>query len=411
MSVVPPSRSLFRVLALVVSLLIAAAAGELVFRLLEYRTTAATFREDPGNRWIADARWGFKPRPGWFREGTPEFVITGKINDQFMNERPWDEEIANASTRVLVLGDSHTFAVGVNAEQTWERQLEDKLNRDHPSTPYRMYDAACSGYSLHQYLLRLIDQGPAVKPDYVLVGLSYATDFYDLLPPDRGGWTYGGDFPRRYFDFDGGSDRLIEKEQGSLALASSGLGAPASPSLVARVRGILDYSATFRQMRRSNLALIVGSKLRLGGQSLWPNMDVIVQKDLQPEHQYQWRLALALLTRIKEEAERQGATLIVVGIPYLPQVYDEIWMRTFGGDARYSRTAAIERVNAWCQAQGAICVDTTDALRERVQRSGHWVHFRTDAHPTAEGQEVIAQRVFDAGVLPARYSELNHLSR
>lgn len=386
-----------RSMALGVSLIFAGSISEAIFRVLEYQESVHSVSEGPGGKWIGDPRWGFKPAPGRFRLGTPEFDMRGVINAEFMNERPWNPREAAATSRILVLGDSHTYAVGVNQEDTWERRLEDKLNAGGPRRRFRTYNAAVPGYSIHQYLLRLIDQGPAIKPDYVLVGFSYATDLYDLLPPDRGGSIYGEQFDRDYFDFDG--DRLVEKHSSPGSDVKHATTSTATVSPVVRIRRLLENFATFRYVRRSDVALMIGSKVHIGSQSLWPNMDVVLERDTVPDHAYQWRLAFALLDRIKSECDRQHSRLIVVGIPYLPQVYDEIWDITFGTNPKYSRTAAVDRIGNWCQAHGVACVDTTTALAAKVRQTGRWVHYRRDAHPTAEGHEVIAQRIIDAGVI------------
>ena len=82
---------------------------------------------------------------------------------------------------------------------------------------------------------------------------------------------------------------------------------------------------------------MIGSKVSIGGQSLWPNMEVVLEKEINEKHQYQWDLALAMLMKISDETKRQNAKLIVVGIPYLAPVYDDIWESTFGGSDKYDR--------------------------------------------------------------------------
>jgi hypothetical protein len=168
----------------------------------------------------------------------------------------------------------------------------------------------------------------------------------------------------------------------------------------------LDSFATFRYLRRSNLALFIGSHVKINGQTLWPNMEVVVEKEPSQVHQYQWHLFEALLLRLKEESERQNAKLVVVGIPYIAQVYDEIWEISFGKDPRFSRTAAIDRVRSYCQSHGIIYIDMLDAFRAKAKELGHWLHYRRDAHPTAEGQELIAETVLKAAAIqPAKHLE------
>lgn len=384
---------LFALISISLGLLVGLLFCEGIFRILEYRENSHNSYQGTGGVWFADGRWGWKPSQGEFRQTTSEYNINGNINSLFMNDYPYDAEADKMRTRVLALGDSHTYAVGVSYDRTWPKEIEAKLNAQFGANRFRVYNGGVVGFNMHQYLLRLMDQGPVTRPDYVVLGLSYATDLYDLLPPDKGGWIYGGDKARDYFDFDP-SGHLVERHW--MATGNSG-GQPTTRA--ARVRTTLEYFATFRYLRRSNLALFIGSHLWINGQSLWPNMDVLLEKETSERNQYQWRLFEALLLRIKQESDRQGAKLIVVGIPYLPQVYDDLWQLSFGKDPKYSRTAAIERVSAFCKQHDITYVDTLDDFRAKTKELGRWLHFRKDGHPTAEGQELIANTILKAGAI------------
>lgn len=386
---------LFRWLAGGLGLGLAGGITEGIFRLLEARE--ARQRQLTGAHWIQDPRWGWKPSPGEFNHRTAEFVAQGKINRHHMNdEREEAGSVQASQTRILVVGDSHTFAWGVSTTQTWVRQLEARLNAAGDGEGFRTYNSAVTGYSLHQYLCRLRDDGTRLQPHFVVVGLSYATDFYDLLPPGRGGWIYGYDWERDYFDFD---------DQGKLVArhwvppdASAGAGSRPAPSIAAAIRRLLSRSATFRQLRRSKLMLMIGARVRVGGQSLWPNMEIVMEKEISPMHEYQHRLFRALLAGLKTEAERQGAKLIVVGIPYLPQVYDDLREATFPGE-KYDVEATMRRVATYCREMGIGFVDAQTPMRTKHKQTGRWLHFPKDAHPTVEGHQVIAEAVLSSGLV------------
>jgi lysophospholipase L1-like esterase len=383
-------RFVFATITVVLSTLVALVFCEALFRIMEYRENSKYSYVGVGGRPVADSRWGWKPSQGSFHATTAEYNAIGSVNELWMNDEPYDAAGDEKRIRVLALGDSHTYAVGVSNNETWPKVLQTRLNAA-GAEKYRIYNSGTPGYSMHQYLLRLIDQGPVVHPQYVVLGLSYATDLYDLLPPDRGGWVYGDNTARDYFDFE--RDGLITHHW-----QPNGSG-PQTTRTAGVVREVLDNLATFRYLRRSSLALFIGSHVKVGGESLWPNMDVVLEKNVPPAHEYQWRLFAALLELAKHECDQQHAHLIVVGIPYLPQVYDEIWDSTFGGNQAYSRTAASERVQLECQKLGITYVDTTEAMRSKSKQLGRWLHYRKDAHPTAEGHEVIADTIFRAGVI------------
>jgi hypothetical protein len=387
-----------RLLCLCLATLFAGCLAEGTFWLLEKNAQRKTFQEGPGGRLIPDSRWGWKVSPGPYRVATPEFDVRGEVNALYMNSPAFNPQADAKCVRILALGDSHTFAAGADRDANWVSQLERKLNAGQSAPRYRAYNTAVPAYNVHQYLLRLLDQGPIVKPQYVVVGFSYATDLYDLLPPGKGGSF--GLAEVDYFDL-ADDGRLVEKHWGGGPVMARSM-----PNYADEVRGVLGHFATFRFLRRSPLALWIGSHVRIGGQSLWPNMDVAVEREISPEHVYQWRLLEALLLRIQAECRRQHATLIVVGIPYLAQVYDEIWRVTFGGKPQYDRMAAITRLAAWCQAHQIAYVDTCAPMRGAVKQLGRWLHHHRDAHPTAEGHAVIAETVFAAGLIhPSATSE------
>ena len=73
-----------------------------------------------------------------------------------------------------------------------------------------VWNAGVIGYSVGQYLERFRRLSGLLKPTLVIVGFSMATDLYDLIPPERGGFVYGGDAARVYFDL-GNDGELIEK--------------------------------------------------------------------------------------------------------------------------------------------------------------------------------------------------------
>jgi lysophospholipase L1-like esterase len=336
---------------------------------------------------VPHSRWGWRPTPGWFREQTREFTVEGQINDRYMNDRPVHAADAT-KTRIFVLGDSHTYAVGVSQHETWVRVLEDRLNGE--DAAYRTYNAAAPGYSMHQYVTRLEDQGPALAPHVVIVAVSFATDFFDLLPPDRGGWIYGGDRERDYFDIS--PDGELESRHWRYAEDR----APRTETHEFRPwRERLMPLRIYQLIRRSPLAMLVASRVGVEGSRLWPNMDVVMERAISPKHEYQHRLFKLLLRRLADRSHEMGARLLVVGIPYLPQIYPEVaWL--FSGD-RYDTRAMSRRMSAYCAEAGADYIDTLEPLIAAATRRGSWLHHRYDGHPTVDGHRVIAESILQSG--------------
>jgi len=154
----------FTLISVVLGFIISLMISEVLFRVLEHRENTKNIWEGSGGGWFADGRWGWKPTKGDFHIATSEFDVRGHINALYMNDNDFDARTDQSRTRIFALGDSHTYAVGVSAEQAWPKVLERKLNLAHEGR-FRVYNGGVSGYNMHQYLLRLIDQGPFLRPD------------------------------------------------------------------------------------------------------------------------------------------------------------------------------------------------------------------------------------------------------
>ena len=278
-------------LALIAGIL---AAAEFIARRMEPKVSG----------WIGHTphdRLGWVPTPGRGQLETGEFKASFSINALHMNDREFEPATLRAKHRVLALGDSHTFAVGASTEETWPKQVETRLFADRQSGV--VFNAGVIGYSVGQYLEMYRKHRQTLMPTTVLVGFSMATDLYDLIPPERGGFIYGGDASRVYFDLDG-QGNLLEKQHDSTKMnektehqrdASHGL------------RSFLGQFALFRTLKRSQLAMAVAMYYRPGGKSLWPGLDTALKINLSDDDAYRWLLAERILGRLADEAKRDGA--------------------------------------------------------------------------------------------------------
>jgi lysophospholipase L1-like esterase len=372
------------VLIPLLSTILIAGAAELVSRSLETKTEG-----DVAN--LPDPNLGWVPKPGKYNVITSEFSIDVSINSLNMNDREVTKLDLQSNNRILALGDSHTFAVGASTYESWPKRLETRLFPNRESGV--VWNAATSGYSVGQYLERFRGLKDRLHPSLVLVGFSMATDLYDLIPPERGGFVYGGDASRVYFDLSP-SGELVEKTYSSTSVGAFQVSSPNKDmSLV--IRGILDKFSLYRRLKRSNLAMWIAVH-RPGAVSLWPGLDTALKKELTEDDKYRWLLAERILAKLVSEAQGMETKVVIVNIPYLAQVYDATWAASFGTRPDvYDRWIAGERLAELCQRIGAIYIDTTKAVVSATRERHKWLHWPQDAHPTPEGQDLIAEVVYD----------------
>ena len=340
--------------------------------------------------WHDDDVLGWISKPGKGKVITSEYTATYDINSYGMNDNPIEDTIEISRMRILALGDSHTFAVGVNQEQSWPNVLEQILfKRDVKNGS--VYNCAVSGYSLGQYLLQMRRMAPIIKPHIVLIGFTIASDVYDLLPPRKGGFVFGADRGRVYFDLDD-KGNLVEIHDlvGKRFFSSQ----PKKATLIMIIRNAITRSAFYQRLKRSRLAMWIMMYVRPKGKTLWASPDTALAIELDEDYRYRWQLAEALIRKIGEEAKEYGAYAVLVNIPYLPQVYDGVWKSSFGRyPNEYDRWIAGYRLKAICAKVGIYYVDVTQRFVDEARIKKKWLHYPIDGHPNPVGHRIIAETV------------------
>src|SRR5262245_16647459 len=266
-----PSTRRVRVLAallVVLALCLMLVVAEWVARALEPKQVIHGYTSYP-----RDPELGWTPPIGKATVTTHEFTAHYDVNELGMNDEPVSAA-EKPPVRLLALGDSHTFAVGVDWDEAWPNVLEGLL-RGGNGRDVAVYNAGVVGYSLGQYLLRMRQLAPVLDPQLVLIGFSMATDVQDLIPPRMGGFVYGNPWGRVYFDLDE-AGTLIEKRE------LVGMDVPPSPeaSRGRFLRALTSSFALSRRLKRSRLAMSIAAHLSGRGLSLWQGTETTVLKDL-----------------------------------------------------------------------------------------------------------------------------------
>ena len=155
----------------------------------------------PNGMWQLDPVRGARLTPSYSgRHWYPEFEIDVKISAQGLRDRAYGPKGAD-KVRIMTLGDSFTFGFGVEASESYPKQLERRLNEVTEGERYEVINAGFPGYSTVQELRYLEEDGLILSPDIVLVGFFGTNDFADnLLEPDRFALIEGFLYDRRSVD-------------------------------------------------------------------------------------------------------------------------------------------------------------------------------------------------------------------
>ena len=230
--------------------------------------------------------------------------------------------------RVLVVGDSMTFGIGVEREQAFPARLEEKIGIE-------TVNAGCCMWGQGEENAFLEHRAPALAPDLVILEFTVANDVLDDL---------------RYGD----AEDLV---------ADSTLGNDLAEHPIFSIPILADHSRAYRQL-------------------MWYVGRHVVRYRAMKER---WRLerAWTLIHRARDLSRSLGARFLLVIAPTAAQLE-----HTFS--ERLLATHAInEFVLAEARDDGIEACDPTPAL-EQVYAKGRTPYFAFDKHWNPEGHEAVA---------------------
>lgn len=131
----------------------------------------------PGLR-VPHAVRGFANAPNFSgRRVSPDYEHGLVTNELGMRDEPFDDR--RPGRRILVVGDSFTEGLGVERDEAWPQQLEQRLSARRPT---QVWNAGVTSYSVLQMRQAAAEYVPIIRPDLVIAGV-YARGVTRLLDP------------------------------------------------------------------------------------------------------------------------------------------------------------------------------------------------------------------------------------
>ena len=118
-----------------------------------------------------------KPGAGWKK--TSEYTSWIEVNSKSLRGAEIDYPKPAGEYRILVTGDSFTFAEQVNQQETFTQRLEDRLNAESAGPTYRVLNAGSNGWATANEAVYLTKEGVRFHPDVVVVALYLGNDVSD----------------------------------------------------------------------------------------------------------------------------------------------------------------------------------------------------------------------------------------
>jgi len=346
-------------LAIVMSLLVAAAVLEGGLRLLGMGPQPTINKFDPKLGWVKT------PGTTTHRKSS-EFDITFAVNSLGLRDDEMASPAKPAGTyRVIALGDSFVLGYTVDRQDLFVDELEKAWQSE--GRPVDVINAGTEGYSTDQEVLWLDLDGQRFQPDLVLL-FAYENDLY---------WnakTRYGRYPKPRFGVQGEPERLVLADPGPPPFRDRlALGRVVSPFL-----------------QRPE------SWTPPGGRPL--PMEWVAYFESQPEPMAEVRLRTrSALSHLKASCDAMGAKLVVVPIPNKACI-EEGAMRSLkeriGVEEGWSPDAPVQLFVDLCQELSIPAADPRAFLRTAAAsvEDGR-LYFQKDWHLNPEGNRALANFV------------------
>lgn len=262
---------------------------------------------------------------------------------------------APGTVRVLALGDSVTFGMGVPQDLTYPRQAEALLSRAR-GAPVEVLNMGMPGYNTLHQLAQLRELGLSLQPKIVVVGFLY--NDIELSSGQRGEGV------------------VKEKEQVSLGR---------------QIKSGINAAALWLKKNSLFVAWVsprIGNALRPFGVKGLGQVGEI--KDQYVDSNPNWRRMQEALLEMKRITAERGIELVVMVIPAMTRFTD----------AAYPIKEYHEAVAGFCRENGIKVLDLLPKFWGQDGRQ-YWIST-TDGHPNAEGQRrmAVALAEFLAPMLP-----------
>ncbi len=207
--------------------------------------------------WFKADLYRYSETYGWeLRAGASSDVggVRVSVNQNGHRGRPVEYARKDGVARILMLGDSVAFGVGVADEQTFSARM------DRPGAGVEVVNLAVPGYGPAQILLLLRTRGLAYRPDAVVVHFCLANDFADAVLSE----SLYSRHPAPYLTIEGralrvknshlrlGTGKLLLQQLGEGSALLRGASLVLSPPTAANSREAADAARWPKRRRRAH---------------------------------------------------------------------------------------------------------------------------------------------------------------
>lgn len=309
-----------------------------------------------------------------------EFMTAYDINSLGLRDRELSLDKPSGVRRVLVVGDSFTEGIGVEASETFSSLLQKKLDADGFGKRWQVINAGVASYSPLLEYLYLEHDGLKLDPDLVLL----VFDLSDVLDDIQ--YT-----ALARFDSDGkplGVSPEPERINPSWPVQTA----------IAVKDFFKENTRLYNFLRRNISALTARPDTDSFTGEIRTDKYAMTRDGYQPKKQ-DWELTHKYVLMIRDLLRERGIDLLMTLHPYGHQVSGREWSegRLFWGfeKGRVYSTKGQELMERFARDNGIPVVNMCDAFK-RASRDQFPLYLEHDGHWRAAGHKVAANALYRA---------------
>lgn len=314
----------------------------------------------PKDLYIADSDVGYRYNPGFkgvFNSelGAGEVVINSQSLRDYRDYGTKD----SLAYRILLLGDSQTFAGSIPFDSTFGKVLERLLNKFYPDVQFQVLNAGVSGYSSANEAAFLEKFGPGLEPDLVIVGF-YLNDIIEN---------------------EGGITQKTVKDGYLISENNRVIGNPF----------ILPYRVKKLLRTYSHLYYFITYRWDLLKSKFYSPFTELYNQEQPDFIRRDWEKTYTYLRTMKQWTQSRNVQFLIVNLPQSDQVQDELW-NEIRKKGNYDKTQPNRILAEFCEKEGILLFDVFPFFYDRQHENP--LFGKIDKHYTIHGNAIVGQELF-----------------
>jgi len=341
-----------------------------------------------------------------------EFSIKVSLNSQGLRDTYHPFKKSNGIFRIVTIGDSMTFGIGVNLDDSYPKVFEKILNLEDKTRHYEVINISSLGVGPVQYVDYLNSIGYRFHPDLVIIEFSVDNDIFDASSARE----ITNPLLYKIYTFLIHHSYLFCFLKSKISLIRDKFIIYSTLKKILNKREDIFSDTHLKDLAKKagvNINVLkqrinhidpeILSKARQDPIVLWKTEIALMFPDINikafspnkvfPENG--WRKTKRSLRRIKETCDKMGAKLLLVVIPSRHQISSIYWRESEKYGFRFTnqclqRCKAQKLLEDFCKKHAIEFLDLYYVIKEKKEQN---LYYPIDGHLTKNGYHLVAKEI------------------